>query len=137
MTKTRSAGVVIGLTLLIACSDSPTEPSDLLGVTWRLVSIEPATGSSTVVSNPERYTLEFLDDSRVAVRADCNTCGGTYAVSGDTLSFGPLACTRAFCGEQSLDTPYTQALASPLTASRDQTQLILRGAQITLRFRIQ
>jgi heat shock protein HslJ len=123
--------------LSAACGDSPTAPSDLLGVSWRLVAIEPPTGSSTVVSSPERYTIEFLEDSRVSVRADCNVCSGTYALSGDTLSLGPLACTRAFCGTESLDTPYTQALSSPLSAERDQTQLTLRGPQATLRFRTQ
>jgi heat shock protein HslJ len=135
-------GMRIGCLLVLAtlaagCGESPTEPSDLIGVSWRLVAIEPASGASTVVSNPERYTISFVDESGVSVRADCNTCSGTYALSGDTLAVGPLACTRVFCGPESLDTPYMQALASPLTATRDQTQLILRGPRATLRFRVQ
>jgi heat shock protein HslJ len=132
--------LLIGLVLAMlaaGCGESPTEPSDLIGVSWRLVAIEPASGASTVVSTPERYTIEFVDESRVSLRADCNTCGGTYALSGDTLAVGPLACTRVACGSESLETPYLQALASPLTATRDRTQLILRGPQTTLRFRVQ
>ena len=136
MTTRRLAIALLALGVLTAtCGESPTEPSDLLGVTWRLVAIEPAAGPSTVVSNPERYTIEFLDGSRVSVRADCNVCSGTYALSGDTLAFGPLACTRAFCGTESLDTIFTQVLGGPLTASREQSSLVLRGSQTTLRFR--
>jgi heat shock protein HslJ len=126
--------LVLGLALP-GCSDTPTGPSDLVGVAWRLVAIEPPSGPATVVPNPERYTLEFLDEGRVALRADCNSCSGPYTFAGDTLTMPTLACTRAFCGTQSLDTAFTRGLEGPLSVSRDQSLLILRGAQATLRFR--
>jgi heat shock protein HslJ len=116
------------------CSAAVTGPSELQGTTWRLVSLSPETGPPTIVANPERYTLAFVDD-RVSIRTDCNVCNGTFALAGDTLTIDRLACTRAFCGPQSLEGPYLDALADPLNASRDQSLLVLRGTRTTLRFR--
>ena len=51
----------------------------------------------TVPDAPDRYTLLFQPGGMVAVRADCNGGSGSYALNGDSLSFGPLAMTRAMC----------------------------------------
>ena len=47
--------------------------------------------------NPDRFTVEFRADGEVGVVADCNQCGGTYSVSGGTLTVPPLACTLIAC----------------------------------------
>lgn len=132
---TRATPLLVLALTMAACNGSPTGPSDLAGAAWRLVSIDRAAGSATVVTSPERYTLEFLSDGRVAVRADCNVCSGSFRLAGETLTIDALACTRAFCGDASLDADYTRALAGPLSASRDQLLLVLRGSGVTLRFR--
>ena len=129
--------VLIATALSPGCGESPTSPSDLTGRLWRLVSIEPASGPSTVVTDPSRYTIEFISDTRLSARADCNTCSGTYTLSGTTVSIGALACTRAFCGDTSLDAVFTQGLSEARTMTLDEQLLEIGSDARTLRFRAQ
>lgn len=138
MIRARAAGLaVIALAGAIGCGESPTSPSDLIGRTWRLVSIAPASGPSTVVTDPSRYSIEFRDETRLSVRADCNTCSGSYALSGRSISIGALACTRAFCGETSLDAVFVQGLSEAKTAALEEQLLAIGSDARTLRFRAQ
>ena len=51
-----------------------------------------------VADAPERYTLEFMQDGRVQLRADCNRGGARYdAGAGRTLTFSPAATTKIGC----------------------------------------
>jgi heat shock protein HslJ len=134
----RAAGiVVIAMAGALGCGESPTSPSDLTGRTWRLVSIEPASGPSTVVTDPSRYSIEFLDETRLSARADCNTCSGTYTLSGRNITIGALACTRAFCGETSLDGVFTQGLTDAQSLTLEEQLLAIGSDARTLRFRAQ
>ncbi len=94
---------------------------------WRLVAIEPATGPSIAVADGSRYWIEFLSETRLSARADCNTCSGSYTLSGTTVTIGPLACTRAFCGEASLDTPFTQGLTDARELTLDEQLLQIKS----------
>ena len=132
-----AVGVMMAAVAAMGCGDSPTSPSELTGRTWRLVSIEPASGSSTVVTDPSRYSIEFISETRLAVRADCNTCSGNYTLSGTTFSIGALACTRAFCGESSLDTVFTQGLNDANTLTLEDQLLEIGSAARTLKFRVE
>ena len=134
-TRACAAGVLMAVMTAMGCGDSPTSPSDLIGRTWRLVSIDPASGPSTVVTDPSRYWIEFISDTRLSARTDCNTCSGNYALSGTTVSIGPLACTRAFCGDTSLDTVFTQGLSEAKTMTLDDQLLSIRSDARTLKLR--
>ena len=133
--RTCAVGLMLVAVTVMGCGDSPTSPSDLTDRTWRLVSIEPESGPATVVTDQLRYWVEFLDETRLSARADCNTCTGGYSVSGTTASIGPLACTRAFCGETSLDTVFVQGLTDATTISIDEQLLEIKSAARTLKFR--
>ena len=63
-----------------------------------------------VPDDPARYTLELAGDGRAAVRADCNRGSGTYTLDGRSLSFGPLATTRALCPPGSISDRYLAQL---------------------------
>jgi heat shock protein HslJ len=84
----------------------PTGPaSDPTGIIWNW------TGSDDVtVDNPEQYQLILLPDSTYAVRADCNTGGGSYALDGDSLLIAPGVTSLAACPEGSLDRQFLDAL---------------------------
>ena len=91
--------------LAVGCSASsatPTSPSSTLtpgqlSGTWTLVSIHPAGQAEQATPAGTTYAVTFAD-GRLSTRADCNTCGGVFALSGQTLTAGPaLACTRAAC----------------------------------------
>jgi heat shock protein HslJ len=87
--------VVVGLG---ACSTTPASPSltPLTG-TWRVVSIQPESLAVEPAPAGAVYELTF-DATRVAARVDCNTCNGSFMLSGSSLVIAPgLACTRAAC----------------------------------------
>ena len=115
-------------------SDGVTDPSAVQGVTWRLVRLEPQGEPAVTVASPDRYTLAFNEDKRLGVRSDCNQCGGTYELKDGDFTVGPLACTKAFCGEQSLDSDYSSILSEAHTLETNDGALIVRSSRGTLRF---
>lgn len=88
---------------LAACASAPHVPP-LDGTSWRLARFESPGAESAVLrpDDPQRFTLSFGQDGRIAARLDCNRAGGSWqAVPADThgggLRLGPLAMTRAMC----------------------------------------
>ena len=118
----------------IACGGSVNAPSDAVGKTWRLVSIQEGDAPPTSVQNSSRYTLRLEDGGRVSVMSDCNSCGGTYTLDGSALELQGLACTRVGCGDGSLDPAYARALEGTKTATIDDEDLVISGNGVTLRF---
>jgi heat shock protein HslJ len=135
MTLRWTAAVLLALALA-ACDEAPLAPSTATDTAWKLESIERDGQSAVPVPDPGRYTLQLDPTGRLSVRADCNTCGGSYTLSGPSLTVGnALACTRAFCGTASLDTAFLAALSGTQTVTVSATNLALRGNGTTLRFR--
>ena len=98
--RTLRAGALAALMSLslISCSDGVTGASDVVGGVWRLSSMRLAGATSSFVpEDPARFTVEFKADGTIGVRADCNSCGGSYALRGDQLSVPGMACTLALC----------------------------------------
>lgn len=88
----------------------PATPVDLSGTQWRLVeiqSMDDAQGTKAA-PDPAKYTVAFGADGQAAYRLDCNRGTGTWKATsspdgkGGTLTFGPIASTRALCGPPSL-----------------------------------
>ena len=128
--------MVVAAALLASCDEAPLAPSAATAVTWKLESIERDGLPGVSVPDPDRYTLQLEPSGRLSLRADCNTCAGSYTLSGSSVTIGnALACTRAFCGTASLDTVFLAALSGPQTATVSTTNLVLRGNGATLRFR--
>jgi heat shock protein HslJ len=124
-----SLGVACGVASLTGPEDS------LRGPLWRLDSFETRDDGIITVQEPERYTLRFLDDGEVEVRADCNACSGLYRAAGSSLTVGPpLACTEVYCGEASLHDAYLEALMSVRSYELEGSQLRLAYEAGTLRF---
>ena len=81
------------------------------GTTWQLLSIQSMDDAqgTTRVGDPGHFTLEFGRDGRAAFRLDCNRGTGDYTVkpasdgATGTISFGPIAATRALCQPPHLD----------------------------------
>lgn len=117
------------------CTDSPTAPTDITGTAWSLVSLQQSGASPIVVDAPSRYTVSFGDDGRVSVKSDCNSCGGTYTLTGSALAVQPLACTKVACPNGSLDQVYTAAIERAASIARDGDDLTVESGGATLRFR--
>lgn len=68
----------------------------LTGIVWQWTQlVDPLT--KITVDDPSRYTVEFLADGTVAVKADCNNGRGSYTTEGSSISIEVLAMTRAQC----------------------------------------
>lgn len=89
------------------------------GTSWQLLSIQSMDDAQgvTKVANPGRFTLSFGRDGRAAFLLDCNRGTGDYTVkpAGDgatgTMTFGPIAATRALCPPPHLDERVTRDMA--------------------------
>ncbi len=132
-----AACAVAAAVLAVACGESATGPGpgpgEILGVPWRLDALQRGDGS--VVAPPAGdFTLRFEADGRIAVRADCNSCGGHYELSETRLTTGPLACTRVFCPSAPFDTEYVRILESATSVEQSGDTLTLRSAAGALRF---
>jgi len=88
--------LLVGPMILASCGDNPLGPSDLQGE-WRLRSFTRAGASTVLIEDPARFTVRFGSDGTMALRVDCNGCGGTYRLDGESLISGPFTCTLVLC----------------------------------------
>ncbi len=130
--------VTLGITafLFLSCSDRTTGPGDLPGLqgSWELQSFQIDGGPMGVVTEPGQYTADFTSDGRVSARADCNRCSASYSASGSLLEIGALACTRAYCGDESFFDDYVAALDGATSFERSSSSLVIRHPRGSLRF---
>jgi heat shock protein HslJ len=103
---------LIMVVISLACTPSiaPTPANSIQGIVWEWKSVTNQTAkNTTIVPNPESYTIVFNADGTLNGKADCNTFNGSYSQeNGFTIKLG--ATTMAFCGEASLDQQYLQLL---------------------------
>jgi heat shock protein HslJ len=121
--------------MVVACDDNQFSRSDIVGGSWELMSIQTGSAAPVAITTSLRYTAQFAEDGRVSVKSDCNSCGGSYSLNGSTLTIGPLACTKVFCGDTSLDSQFSGALDGTATVSGDGDELVIRSGDVTLRFK--
>ena len=115
-------------------ASGPGAVADSLTGTWTLISIQPADQAMQATPAGASYTLTFAD-GLLSTRADCNTCGGGFAVSGQTLIAGPLlACTRAACPTMAFENVYTGLLGGESTVAVSDGVLVLTSPRGVLRF---
>ena len=127
----------------LGCSGSTatlTSPSSLdltapqLPGTWNLVSIRPAGEAEQAKPSGASYTLTLVD-GRLSTRADCNTCGGSYTLNGQTLMAAPsMACTRAACPTMAFENTYMKLLGGESTVSLSGGTVELTSPRGVLRF---
>lgn len=124
--------------ILAACGGSngsnPTRPSEVLGTTWRLASLERPGQGAVSVASPDRYTFRLDPTGQASVRADCNACGGRYSLAEDTLTLSRLACTLVACPDDSLDGAFLAVLDGPARLRVEVSSLTLTSSEGTLRF---
>jgi heat shock protein HslJ len=70
--------------------------------------IEP--DGTSLINNPDNYTLRFFPDGTLNITADCNTGQGTYTADRQFLTIQVGVMTTAFCDENSLDVQFLQYL---------------------------
>lgn len=60
---------------------------------------------------PKNYTVQFLDNGEVTVKADCNQKGGIYSIRDKRLSIEITHSTMAACPEGSLEDEFVRGLS--------------------------
>jgi heat shock protein HslJ len=113
LTKLMAVFLLSGL-LLTACGGAGTPApagSDLLGKTWLWQETDFNSGKTIPVLAPASYTLQFLADGKINIKADCNSGGGSYVVTNDVnLTIRVETMTRAMCPPDSLSDEYVKEL---------------------------
>jgi heat shock protein HslJ len=125
---------LIGGLMTAGCNTDVVSSSDLMAGTWRLQSFQEGNAGPQTVGNPSLFTLRFDSNGRVAVVSDCNTCDGTYSLSGNSLSIGSLSCSKTVCVGPSLDAAFQTALGRIRSVEIDDALLVISGDNVTLRF---
>jgi heat shock protein HslJ len=117
------AVICLGLFTLVGCNSVDEETADttnpIVNIVWEWESVAiQSTGETTVVPNPENYTITFNEDGTFSGTADCNAISGTYSQdNGFSITVGPS--TMAFCGEASLDLQYVTLLGNVAAGGPD------------------
>ena len=115
---------------------APSKPTGLAGTRWLLEDL-----SGAGVIDDAQATLEFADDGRVSGSTTCNRFTGPATVSGESISFGPLATTRRACPEALMNQErnYLAALAQAKQYEVQGSTLFLHlgGGSEPLRFTAQ
>ena len=119
----------------VGCDESPTGPTELVDITWKLETVAHVGSALVTVPNPDQFTVRFETNGTLSVRADCNTCTGGYVLNGSTVSIGNLACTLVACPTPGVDTLFTSGLQNAKTVTVNNNNLIMTGPEFTLRFR--
>ena len=91
---------IMSLALLLgACAmegKSPAPATPLVGTNWMLTKLGETSVTMTAGQREPFLQLQ-ASDSRASGFAGCNMFAGPYQLSGDSLTFGPLAMTRMAC----------------------------------------
>ena len=82
-------GLIVLLSTACGRGGAPSDP--LAGTSWTLFAYrktKPISGTTITAS---------FEDGQVRGSAGCNSYGGSYRVSGETIAVGPLAITEMAC----------------------------------------
>ena len=108
--------MVWGMVFHTGCKKSDiNEPPDMsiVGVKWMLESIQYS--AANVIPIVEIFFIRLREDSRVEMEVDCNYCAGTYELGNNNFilfDYSTIACTEAYCGDDSRDDDFHDALNS-------------------------
>ena len=134
----RSLQIGLFIALLAGCSSGGRDPeptatrAEFVGEVWRWTGLRGA--EPAVVDHPARYTIEFLEDGRYAVRADCNSGSGAWSTRDGVLSISGGPMTMVACGEESHDSRYLELLGQVTSFSRDGAALTPGAGPVTMVF---
>jgi len=120
-----------------AATFAQDETAGMVGPVWRWEQTLDSEGKKVVPADPKSYTVKFLEDGTLAVKADCNSKGGIYAIKGDNLSITITHSTLAACPEGSLEDRFVHDLtggAARVVLVPDARALDLHYGSWTMKF---
>ena len=122
--------LLLAATPLAHATPTPASEAPIPPVVWELVAYAEAEGDPVQVAEPERYTVQFLPDGQLAIKADCNSGGATYTAQNGTLQISPIRTTFIGCPPDSQADPFLIVLSAATTFSfDDEGKLTLTGPE--------
>jgi len=122
-----AAAIAVPVALAIAGCATPAtsrSPSQLVavgppevrtagdGTLWLWRTTIANDGSGYAPPSPDRYTIRFLNEGRVEVRADCNRGTGRWIAHPDgVIIIGAFTMSKLACGRDSLDRVFLDNLS--------------------------
>ncbi|MGH2618826.1 MAG: hypothetical protein ACRDJC_26660, partial [Thermomicrobiales bacterium] len=64
---------------LVQATPTAGDETGIPPVVWEVVELVDGENEPLEITEPERYTVQFLPDGDLAIGADCNRMTGTYA----------------------------------------------------------
>jgi heat shock protein HslJ len=108
----------------------------LQGIKWILESIQYS--NQNILSIERMFYVLFNEDLTFRMQVDCNTCNGTYSLGANQaiLFSRQMACTDAFCGDDSPDNEFHAALetVSKYDVNGNRLRLYFNNEQSFLNF---
>jgi heat shock protein HslJ len=127
--------LVVLVTLAACRSASPGASGPVaspVGVDWRLVAVAGAPAGNGANGQPATLRLDDVGQ-RASGYAGCNQFSGSYTLSGNSLTFGPLAMTRMACATgDALERSYSTALEQTTAFKVTSKGLELRQGSVLL-----
>ena len=87
-----------------------TDKTQLTDTVWQLEQIQYSDDKLLETTSPSNYTVEFMKDGQLSIRADCNQVLGSFTEDGSSLSIDLGPTTLAACPPESIDQEYLRAL---------------------------
>lgn len=112
------------------------EVAGIVGPVWQWEQTLDSDGKKVGPADPKSYTVQFLENGTLAIKADCNSKGGSYSIKGDKLSITITHSTRAACPEDSLEDRFAHDLtgAARFFQKQDARSLDLQYDSWTMKF---
>lgn len=119
----------------LGCAKETMKPDVTLTNTyWKLVELN---GAAVEPGEDKELHMILRGDDQVGGYAGCNQFTGSMTVTGDGISFGPIASTRRMCAEgMKQEDAFLQALetAQRFSISGEDLAIESAGSEITMRF---
>ena len=119
----KSFFTAIALFILAACSS----PNPDIAGKWKLISYGNAANPTPVVPDVDT-SINFNLNGEIDGNVGCNSFGGNYEVSGDTIVFRSIMSTMMYCEETS---PQEQAVLGLFSDNVD-LQFQMNGDALTI-----
>ncbi|MGB3299900.1 MAG: YbaY family lipoprotein [Phormidesmis sp.] len=87
-----------------------TDQAQLKNTNWQLEQIQYNDDKLLESDSPNNYTIKFMDNGQLSIRADCNQAQGSFTEDGSSLSIDLGPTTLAACPPESISQDYLQAL---------------------------
>jgi heat shock protein HslJ len=96
----------------------------IVGVKWVLESIQYSAVNLTPIV--ETFYILLYEDFSLDMEVDCNYCAGEYILGNNNsilFDYSTIACTEAYCGEDSWDDEFHDALNTATKYEVDSNRL--------------